>query len=86
MLALSWEGSSSPALEVPLAAESGAITFTVTAGAAALSLPSAGGRAKIVKIPPAPSRESALVLRLSEPRDAKLPLLIDAVLATRQRQ
>jgi hypothetical protein len=85
LLALSWEGSSSPVLETPLAADAGKLSFTVAAGALSLAVTSPGGRARTVKIPSAPDEKARLVLRVSGQVEAKQPLSFDSLLAARQR-
>jgi hypothetical protein len=83
-LALIWEGSSSPALEAALTAEGGVFSFTVKSGAAAVTIPSAGGE-KSAKIEEPTGAGRSLVVRIAEPADAKSPLLIDSLLAVRRK-
>jgi len=84
LLELAWEGSSDVAAAIPLVAESGSIAFTITAGAEAVLLPGAG-REKSVRIPPAADRGAGLVLRVSQAKDAKAPLVIESILAARAK-
>ena len=79
-LALIWEGSSAPAVEAALTADAGVLAFTVTSGAAAVTIPSAGGE-KSLKVEQPTGPGNALVVRISEPSDARSPLLVDSLLA-----
>ncbi len=83
-LALIWEGSSSPALEAALTAEAGVLAFTVMSGAAAVTIPSAGGE-KTIKVEEPTGPGNSLVVRIAEPADAKSPLLIDSLIAVRRK-
>jgi len=84
LLALIWEGSSAPALEVALAAEAGTLAFTIKAGAAAVSFHSSAGE-KTVKMPDPTGPSNALVVRIAEPATAKAALIIDSLLAVRHK-
>lgn len=84
LLQLAWEGDASPALEVPLTAESGTLAFAIAGGATAVLLP-ASGRDKSVKIPPAVDRGAALVARLAEPKDAGSALVMESLIVARAK-
>ncbi len=85
VLGVAWKDGTAPVVEVPLTAEAGAMSFRLAAAAQSITVTAAGGRTRTVKIPPAPSAEGNLVLRVSGPADAKLPLAVESLLAVRSR-
>jgi hypothetical protein len=86
VLQAQWEGSSEAPLQVPLAADSSRMLhFRVAADGASLLLP-AGGAEKAVTLPAAPSAGAGLILRIGAPAEASTPLVLDSLLAVKDRK
>jgi hypothetical protein len=82
LLDISWGASGATVLSVPIAPDAGSIVFTIGQDAQSI-ITRAGTAAQAEKIPPAADAGAPLVLRLSQPRDAKAALLLESVLAFR---
>lgn len=82
LLDISWGASGGTVLSVPLASEAGSLAFTVGQNAESIIL-QAGTAQRSEKIPPASEAGAQLVLRLSQPREARSALLLESVLAVR---
>jgi hypothetical protein len=84
VLQLQWEGSSQAPLQVPLASDaSRVLRFRISADGASLLLPSGGGE-KTIALPPASG--AGLVLKIGAPADASSPLILDSLLAVKDRK
>jgi hypothetical protein len=79
-LILSWEGSSTAALTVTLAADTTGLQFRIGPKGVAVIVP-AGGSEKTFAVPAAEIQGANLLAAIENPQDAKSALVIDQVLA-----
>jgi hypothetical protein len=80
-----WEGSAAPATVVPVTADANGFEFRVSSGGLSIAVPAPGGE-KTVNLPSPGSSGATLLLKLENPRDAKLDLVLESVLALSARQ
>ena len=81
-LILSWEGSSTAALTVTLAADTTGLQFRIGPKGVAIIVP-AGGSEKTFAVPAAEIQGANLLAAIENPQEAKSALVIDQVLATK---
>jgi hypothetical protein len=81
-LRLTWEGQDTPFFQAAVAAKDGEIHFSL--GSAGLTVPTVDGQ-KTAKVAAAPDN-AALVIRLSDPKEAKTAVQVDRVLVTKTKE
>jgi hypothetical protein len=84
-LIVQWEGSSAPAVVVPVTADSAGLGVRISSNGQFLSVPSAEGE-KTVNLPAPGGSGTSLILKLENPQEAKSELVIDSILALKSRQ
>ncbi len=83
-LVLTWEGSSSAALSLPLAADASGLSFRIGPQGATVTVTS-GGSDKPIAIPAPEIKGSNLLAAIVCPQDARSALIIDQVVAAKVR-
>jgi hypothetical protein len=81
---LQWQGDSSFAADIPVAAEGGELKLKVTAAGQSVSVSSSAGD-KTLTIPPAAGSSPVLVVRVVNPQTARTPVVVLRVLAVREK-
>jgi hypothetical protein len=85
-LQVQWEGSTQPPLQFPLAADGGrTLRFSVSADGSTLLVPAAGGE-KTLALPRPPAAGASLMLKIGNPADAAFALVLDSLLAAKERK
>ncbi|MGO9309469.1 MAG: hypothetical protein ACLQDL_10655 [Spirochaetia bacterium] len=75
-----WEGSSAPAIVVPVTADAAGLGARISADGQSISVTSAEGE-KTVTLPAPVARGASLLLKIENPAEARADLLIDSILA-----
>ncbi len=75
-----WQGASQAAASAPLSATGGELSFQLSSDRRSLTATTADG-AQTVPLAPPPSSAAPLVLKISDPGDARSDLLVESVLA-----
>ena len=79
-----WEGSSAPAVVVPVTADAEGLDARISSDGLSITVPSAGGE-KTVALPAPGGNGANLLLKVENPQDANSDLVIDSILALSAR-
>ncbi len=80
-----WQGASQPAAAIPVVVTGTEIRCQLSADGLSLIVPSADGD-HTVRIPPAGTTGTDLILKIADPADARSDLLVDSVLAVKTKR
>jgi hypothetical protein len=80
-----WEGSSERPLQYPLVADAAGLRFKIGADGNAIIVP-AGTAEKTLSMPKPPQAGASLLLKISNPAEAGSPMVIDQLLAAKDRK